>query len=284
MAKILTETDEEYFGTAAQRDAAKRSSWLWRLVREDPRFHSHGRGIGINFEERGIDIGLHAALARLQGAAGCGAVPASIVQNPRDELKALGLQSISLPMWQSSSSSLKAARLIVAEQTLPFDLKVVIIDEKTPNALMSDLSTMTECCGIALHNGAFIRGKDRPAVFMMACDAKNKPVGHAAAVAAYAPDSVNHAHAFWGMLATAMHRRGEGIARLLGAMSMLEMNKRHGFESFITGIESGNTPLESLSTRLGLVRNGKCVVIALDPSAFAKNSTIKIPHADRAES
>ena len=65
------------------------------------------------------------------------------------------------------------------------------------------------------------------------------------------------------MLATDPSRRREKIGLILGAMAMIEMNKKHGYERFITGIESGYQASQRLCRQLGLTCTDLSVVIAI---------------------
>ena len=72
------------------------------------------------------------------------------------------------------------------------------------------------------------------------------------------------------MLATREDRRGQGIALLLGALCMLAMNERHGFDKFFTAVKKGNTPSERLCAKLGLKPNDTSAVFAIDPDFFVE--------------
>jgi RimJ/RimL family protein N-acetyltransferase len=70
------------------------------------------------------------------------------------------------------------------------------------------------------------------------------------------------------MLATREDWRGQGIALLLGALCMLSMNERHGFDKFFTCVKKGNIPSERLCIKLGLKPDGNSAVFAIDPDFF----------------
>jgi hypothetical protein len=158
------------------------------------------------------------------------------------------------------------ARNVLTNTGVSKDLELIEIDSDTPVTFLNALSAMTDKCGIMLHNGAFMRGQVQPAVFMAARDRDGNPVGHAASVVNSNETSLDKVTAFWGMLATDESRRGERIALVLGAMTMIEMNRRRRVNEFETAIEAGNTSSEKLCTRLGFARSNKVVVFAFDPT------------------
>ena len=77
------------------------------------------------------------------------------------------------------------------------------------------------------------------------------------------------------MLATDKARRGQGIALLLGAHSMLAMRDRFGYGHFFTGIREGNTPSKRLCGKLGLTASDTVVMIAIAPELFASGRVTK---------
>jgi RimJ/RimL family protein N-acetyltransferase len=103
-----------------------------------------------------------------------------------------------------------------------------------------------------------------------ALDGDGHVVGTTAAGAHFHRNHARCDEAFWGMLATREDRRGRGIALLLGALCMLAMNERHGFDKFLTCVKKGNTPSERLCAKLGLKPNNTSAVFAIDPDFFAE--------------
>ena len=145
---------------------------------------------------------------------------------------------------------------------------MVTVGAETPPTDLQALADHTQSCDVLLPMGRFMRGHERPSVCLFAQDATGKPLGSAATVAARHPNSQNADHAWWGMLATDVKRRGEGIALHLGAQAMIAMHEHHQFSAFFTGIRKGNTASERLCTQLGLRPTGDCVVVAMDPEVF----------------
>ncbi|MEQ9258948.1 MAG: hypothetical protein RIG84_07595 [Roseovarius sp.] len=77
------------------------------------------------------------------------------------------------------------------------------------------------------------------------------------------------------MLATDPERRGEGLALLLGAHTMLEMHREFGFGSFMTGVEPGNLPSEAACMRMGLAHRGHSILGCADPLTLSSGRMTK---------
>lgn len=257
----------EYHGPPDQKALQRRADTLWSLVRDDPRFLSHGRTVCTDHCGSG-QVALQVSLARLQGGSACEAVPAAAVANRITRLEAAGLKTDQFEYWRSGPDALDAAQGVLNDRTLPPDLELVSVDADTPSAVLAALDKLTQSCGVLLPNGAFMRGKERPAVCLFARDRQGVPVSVTAAVAMFHPDHPRRAQSWWGMLATSPKRRGEGLARIMGAHSILEMHDRFGISQFFTGIRADNTPSQKLCSTLGLAPSGEAVVIAMDPGLF----------------
>ena len=258
----------EVFGSDTQQAMMRKAHALWQLLKDDKRFQSHGRVVGLNAVECG-DISIHAALARLQGVAAINEISASAAPEYRRKLEAMGFKTDQFETWAGGDEALRAARAVVQNTRLAHELTIVTVGAETPPTALQALADLTQSCGVLLPMGSFMRGHARPSVCLFAQDATGKPVGSAAAVAARHPNSQNADHAWWGMLATDVERRGEGIALHLGAQAMIALHEQHGFSGFFTGIRKGNSASERLCTRLGLRSTGDCVVVAMDPTTFS---------------
>ncbi len=237
----------EVFGSASQQSMMRKAHALWQLVKDDKRFQSHGRVVGLNAVECD-DIDIHTALVRLQGVAAINEIPANAAPAYRQKLKAMGFKTDQFETWAGGEEALKASRAAVQNARLPPELSVVAVGARTPAKSLLALGDFTQSCDVLPPMGAFMRGHERPSVCLFAQDATGLPVGCAATVAARHPSSQNAEQAWWGMLATDVERRGEGIARQLGARAMIAMHEQHGFNAFFTGIRKGNTASERLCT------------------------------------
>lgn len=237
-------------------------------MRDDPRFGSHGRAVSIEHHIAG-HLDLQMSLARLQGVSACEAVPTSATANHIAQLKAAGFKTDQFENWRSEPDALDAARKVQNDRLLPADLELVHVDNNTPPDVMAALDRLTQSCGVLLPNGAFMRGQERPAVCLFARDRQGKPVSATAAVEMFRPGHPHHAQSWWGMLATSPQRRGEGLALIMGAQSMLAMHKKFGTAQFFTGIRQGNAASQNLCSKLGFSPSGETVVIAIDPAGFS---------------
>ncbi|MBF9029107.1 hypothetical protein HKCCE3408_01750 [Rhodobacterales bacterium HKCCE3408] len=262
------EIDGEYFGSDGQRQVQRRAASVWRLVRDDPRFYTHGRAVGLSSHDMD-NVADQVALTRLMGASSCDGVPKSEFTARKAALEAAGLGTDAFVSWRGGSGAFAAAEAVLASRSLPDDLTVVDIGPDTPSETLARLDTLTQSCEVLLPMGAFMRGIARPAVCIVAEDADGRAVGCSSAVAQFHPDHPRGNTSWWGMLATDDARRGQGIALILGAMSMLAMRDRHGMEAVSTGIREGNTSSEVLCAKLGLAPTDEIVMISVDPQVLA---------------
>lgn len=273
-AQRMGTSEPEFHGSPDQQAVLRKASALWSLVRDDPRFGTHGRAVGISFDGPG-QLDDQVSLARLQGISACENVPSDTVENWVSRLNAAGLKTDQFENWASGADALKAARAIMETRKVPDDLELVYVDSQTPPADMVALDRLTQSCGVLLPSGAFMRGQQRPAVCVFLRDKQGVPVCTSAAVHMFHPDHPRGAQSWWGMLATSPDRRGEGLALTLGAQSMLAMNNRFGTTQFFTGIRKGNIPSQKLCSRLRLAPSGHWAVIAIDPTAFSSDRLTK---------
>ncbi|MBY8975738.1 hypothetical protein KHP62_07970 [Rhodobacteraceae bacterium NNCM2] len=266
--------EDEFFGSSDQKALTYRSSNLWRLMCDDKRVSYYGRTVSLTCYEPGATE-LLLALTRLQGAASFLYVHARHIDEVVREIEANGMKVDRFETLTGGPECLDAAQEIVTQYKLPDDLEVVILDEDTPASLLGDLDQLTRECGVLLLRGSMLRGVEKPGLCIVALDAGKKPVGVAAAVAINHPEGKQGKDAWWGMLATREDRRGEHISLILGAMTMLEMNRRHGFSHFITGVRKGNTASENLCAKLAILPSAYGIVTAIDPSQFAGGRVTK---------
>lgn len=258
----------EFFGTEAQQGLQRRAAHLWSLIGDDPRFSSHGRAIGLA-EYHPDNLATQIALARLQGVGPQEGVPTGELEPLRRALEAEGLVVDSFVDWRGDEAALDAARAVLAARRLPDDLEVVSVDGETPAEDLAALDRLTQGCGVLLPMGAFLRGLRRPSVCLFARDRAGAVVGATASVMQFHPAGRKAGLAWWGMLATDERRRGQGIAIVMGAMSLLAMNGRFGTKAFFTGIRKGNDASEALCARLGLAPTEAHDVIAIDPAVLS---------------
>lgn len=258
---------QEFFGTSDQQALQRRAAALFELVRDDQRFATHGRALGVADYADAPE--LQAALARNQGVGPCDSVPRDTVADHRRMLEAGGLQTDCYNNWRGGAETIVAARDLVKTRSMPDDLIVKVADWKTDPVEMAAIADATQSCDVLLPAGAFMRGTQRDAVCVYAMEANGRVVGTSASVLHCHPDHQRKKEAWWGMLSTREERRGQGIALLLGAKAMILMHERYGAARFVTGIREGNAASEYLCAKLGLQMAGDCAVVAIDPAAFS---------------
>ena len=214
-------------------------------------------------------------MARLQGVCPVDGVPSADAPGRVLDLENLALVTDTYVSWRGGMASLAAAKSLLGERGLPSDLTASFVGQETPGDVLASLDTLTASCEVLLPMGAFLRGVEYPAVVISANDQDGRAVGAAASIAQNHPDHPKAGLAYWGMLATAPDRRGEGVALLLGAMALTEMHARHGFKRFTTGIRAGNAPSEALCAKLSFAPSDERDIIAIHPPAFGAERMTK---------
>ena len=265
----------EFFGNDDQRAVLRRGRGMAALLGQDKRYSYYGRTVGLVGPEDG-DIDQLVALATVQGNAAYGAVPLDQVEAIKSSLLARGVVPMHYDRWQGAGSALKAAREIVATLSLPEDVTMSRLDASTADETLASLAEMALGCGVLPLCGEVLRGLSRPAVCLVALDRTAKVVSCAASSAYADEDHPTHGmQAWWGMLATDPARRGQRLSLVLGAHAVLEMESRFGFGDFMTGVEPGNAPSESVCARMGLSRGNSAIIGCADPRALANGRMTK---------
>ncbi|MEM8840754.1 MAG: GNAT family N-acetyltransferase [Pseudomonadota bacterium] len=258
----------EFFGNADQQALTRRGYDLWKLMRDDARVSYYGRSVSLTCFDEGTTPSL-AAMCRLQGAASF----VYLLKRKEDcvirQVEAEGLGTDRFATLTGDAACLSRCDEVLERGALPGALSVELVDETTPGDLLAALDRMTSACGVLLLKGSVLRGIDKPAVCLVASDRERRPVAVAASVAINHPAGAQGEDAWWGMLATREDRRGQGISRLLGAMTMREMNRRHGFRRFIAAVREGNTASEQLCYGLGMQPSDYATITAIDPTKMA---------------
>lgn len=258
----------EYFGSDEQQAMMRRAADMWTVIGGDPELGTYGRSVAV-LPQTTNGLARQIAMTRLIGAAACDDLPNAQADEWIAGLHAAGLKTDRYEVWLTRDDALETAAAALKSRPLPSDLTLVRVTPETPAEDLRALSEMMmDECGVLLPNGRVMRGIQCQSVCLFARDASGNPVASAASVAPFKPPSPHADTVWWGMLATHSSRRGEGLALHLGAASMLEMAQRHGYQRFFTGIRNGNTASETLCAKLGLYRADRCVVVAIDPSAF----------------
>ena len=259
----------EYFGNADQQRMARRGEALMRILQDDPRFCSHGRGVQLaEYSPQSAQI--VEDLARLLGASACEYVPVEDAEEFEAGLRARGLKTDRILHYFSNEETLDLARAAVLKRPLPDDLSVQIVDKDSSQDLLEAFAEVSMPHGVLPPAGNVMRGISRPGFAMVAIDANNRPVATAGSVASNHPKGPAADKVQWGQLATVPNRQGEGIAKTLGAMAMLEAEKRLDAKTFRTGIREGNTASDRLCRSLGMSPSPYEIVIGIDPEIFGE--------------
>lgn len=264
----------EFFGPSQQQELQRRADLVWALLKDDPSYACHGRAVALaNATDENIDAQI--ALARLQGVGAVEGVSLDAAPTRREALEKRGMNIDQFVVWRGGPEALAAADDIARSRSLASDLEIVSVDEQTSFEDLSKLDALTQSCGVLLPMGAFIRGYRRPSVCLFALDKNGNVVGATASIAQFHHDHPKGDRVWWGMLATDNARRGEGIALIMGAHSMLAMREHYGYKIFFTGIREGNAPSEELCRKLGLTPTKSVVMIAIDPKVFSAGRVTK---------
>lgn len=264
----------EAFGSPDQKRMQIKGEHLARLLSNDPRYCSHGRGVQV------IDYGPQTAdlvesLVRLIGASGCEMVPKDLCEDFRRELEDRGLRTDVIGHFMGDSDAIDMARTALATRPLPEDLSVRIIDSQSSGELVQAFAEVSMPHGVLPPIGPVMRGISRPGFGMVAMDSNGRPVATAGAVKSRHPDHPMADMVQWGQLATVPDRQGQGIARALGALAILEAASRLGARRFRTGINPSNAASARLCTSLGVRDSDYVIVAAMDPDAFSDDRVTK---------
>ncbi|AZQ67166.1 N-acetyltransferase [Silicimonas algicola] len=260
---------DEFFGTDDQRAVLRRGRGMASLLGQDRRYTYYGRTVGLAGPEDG-GIEQLAALATVQGNAAYGTVRLNEAEAIKMSLSARGFVPVHYDKWEGNRSAIAAARRVVETVSLPEDLTMLRLDASTSDGHLTSLADMALGCGVLPLCGEVLRGLLRPALCLVAIDRTSKVVSCAASSAYAHEDHPKHGRqAWWGMLATDPARRGQRLSLVLGAHALLEMEARFQFGNFMTGVEPGNAPSESICARMGLSRGDFAIVGCTDPRALA---------------
>lgn len=118
-----------------------------------------------------------------------------------------------------------------------------------------------------------MRGRARRGVNLVASDELGRPIASASSFVLHHPSSPHANDVFWGMLATRPDRRGEKIALVLGAMTIVHMWEREGARGFMTGVREDNVSSRALCTRLDVTDSDWIYAQCIDPHLL-RSSTI----------
>ncbi|MEH6547039.1 MAG: hypothetical protein V7701_11445, partial [Sneathiella sp.] len=240
---------------------------------DDPQFSYNGRvvsivgDIGQNTSEKLV------SLARLQGAATCHFFPkerAGAVQ------KSVEAHDLSTNIWEfckGGKSAYEAAQNVLKIHELPADITIAQLTVDTDAVRIEEFAAMTADAGVLAMSGRVMRGLDLPGITLAAIDQSGETVGSAWGYKCYHPKSPVSEYAFWGGLSCREDRRGEKIALVLGALSIVQLWEKLTVRGFCTGIVEGNTASFSLCEKLGILPSDQIGLGVTDPALF-KGTTL----------
>jgi RimJ/RimL family protein N-acetyltransferase len=264
----------EVFGSPDQNRMQIKGEHLARLLSNDPRYCSHGRGVQIiDYDPQAAD--LVESLARLIGASACEMVPKDRCENFQKELEDRGLRTDVIGHFIGDINAIEMARAALVTRPLPEDLSVRMIDARSPSELVQAFAEVSMLNGVLPPIGSVMRGISRPGFGMVAMDGNGRPVATAGAVESRHPDHPMADMVQWGQLATVPDRQGQGIARALGALAILEAASRLGARHFRTGINPSNIASARLCASLGVCDSDYVIVAAMNPDAFTDERITK---------
>jgi hypothetical protein len=263
-----SQSETEFFGSPEQTALLRRGHALHAALRDDPRMCYYGRLVGLSTPDDG-DIDLLCNLVTLQGVSNYAAVPASQTDALRAQIEARGLVVTTFRRWTGAAKALARARSILDTTALPDDVTSHPIDTTSPPRHLHQLAEVATICGVLPPAGGVLRGRIKPGAARVATEPSGRAVCCAGAAGFAHPDHPTLGHeTWWGMLATHPDRRGAKLSLILGAQTMLDMHRRYGAHTFMTGIQSGNAASESICARLGLAPDGANVLNVVDPAAL----------------
>ncbi|GAA6160658.1 hypothetical protein NBRC116589_28320 [Ruegeria sp. HU-ET01832] len=270
----MASIDSEYFGNSDQQRLQMRADNLWKLLRDIPDYACHGRVVALaNYSEHNLEQQI--ALARLQGVGLVDRMPREHLAKRRAGIENAGLVTDVYDRWEGSQATFEATDAILAKRSLSADLKVCAVTADTSKEDLKKLDSLTQSCDVLLPMGSFLRGFERPSIFLYAKDPDGLVVGAAAAMAQFHDDHDKGRMVWWGMLSTDLNRRGEGIALILGAMVLRDVRQKLGFSECFTGIRAGNLPFEALCSKLALARTNAVDLLAINPESIGGGQMTK---------
>ena len=95
-----------------------------------------------------------------------------------------------------------------------------------------------------------MRGLDVPGITLAGVDQSGKVIASAWGYKCYHLQSRYSDHAFWGGLSCRPERRGEKIALVMGALSIVQLWEELGVRTFCTGIAGDNVASFSICEKL----------------------------------
>ncbi len=274
MSDIL-KYENEFFGTQPHVLMMKRSRDLWLLLKDNPIYSNYGRMLSIVGSQGGDDAERLAALVRLTGAGSFHYYPADKSDALVAKLNDMGLSAGRWEKQWGGEDAYKAAKTIIANASLPSDLKVVRLSKDTPATLVRETAQLSMDCGVMPTPGFSMRGITYKGICLAAVDETGRPVATASSYKNMHPESAFANDGFWGALATHPDRRGEKIIGVLGAMALAHMWEEHGVRGFFTAVKKGNDGSMAVCAKQAVLPTEWTAVAATDPNHFGDTALTK---------
>jgi hypothetical protein len=264
--------EAELFGAESSISLMKRSTALWSLLKDSPRYAYYGRLVGLS--DPGNDMAdLLSSLARLQGAAVAYYVPKTHAEALFSDLEERGFSTDRHEHYWGGEAAYQASRSIISEYTLPADLTISVLDASSLRSFVAEVAELCQSCDVMPVPGTIMRGEARRGINLVASDTNGHPVGSASSFVMHHPSGPHPSDVFWGMLATREDRRGEKIALMLGAMAIVHMWENEGARGFMTGVRQDNASSQSLCSKVGVTDSDWIYAQCLD-TGLLKSSAI----------
>lgn len=269
-----TLADYELFGSPRSIALMRRSAALWLLLQDNPRYAFYGRTAALSgIADDTADI--LCSLARLQGVGVAYYVPKLSVPDIYATLEARGFATDRHEHYWGGESAYQASRAVLATHSLPHDLTLSVLDRNTPRGFVAEVAELCQSCGVMPVPGAVMRGLARRGINLVASDRNCRPVASASSFALHHPASPHAGDVFWGMLATRDDRRGEKIALVLGARTIVHMWENEGARGFMTGVRNDNAASRALCNKLGVSDTEWIYAQCLDTELLGSSSFTK---------
>lgn len=184
-------------------------------------------------------------------------------------LRTRGFETGEYVQHVGSDDAVRLARTFLERgAVLPDGLYLARLGPDTEPALISAAAELSLSQGVTPGSAAAIRGLSVPDGGMVICDDIGAVVATGAAYMCYAADSPRAKTYFWGMLATHKERRGQGLARYLGAALVQRMRDVFGADAFTIGVSEDNPVSAGPCSGLGVGPTDHVFVTCTDPVAF----------------
>jgi GNAT superfamily N-acetyltransferase len=254
----------DYVGNPVQRDMQSRAYDFWRSAQSDPRYAYEGRLVALDgTSPDNIDELL--LLIRKQRAA----IVWYLTENDEivlaEKLSAMGYATDRWDQYLGAAEALRVCEKLRDKSSIPKGYEVGEINAGTPDLIIAEFAAVAAGQGVMVPAAHVMRGLTRPSTAMYITAPSGNIVAIAGSVLGHHRDSPLAGSAWWGMLCTHPDHRGRGLSKILGAMSMLAMARRHGATSFYTGVRRNNAVSQAVCMRLGVRRTEHSVLMAVSP-------------------